>query len=89
MMPNELRAEAAMVDAEEGTDCTTRAALLRGAAEEIERLRAQLHTARGLLDTAIDARESIGPCTNLSHDCSIWLPPAWYDKAREVVEGKP
>lgn len=34
-----LRAEAAMVDSEEGTDCTTRACLLRGAADEIERLR--------------------------------------------------
>lgn len=35
-----LRAEAAMVDAEDGLDsCTTRACLLRGAADEIERLR--------------------------------------------------
>jgi hypothetical protein len=34
-----LRAEAAMVDAEDGLDsCTTRACLLRGAADEIERL---------------------------------------------------
>ena len=42
MTPNELRAEAAAVDYEESTDCTTRACLLRGAADEIERLRAIL-----------------------------------------------
>lgn len=44
MTPDELRAEARMVDAEEGTDCTTRAALLRGAAQEIERLRGLLQS---------------------------------------------
>jgi DNA-directed RNA polymerase specialized sigma24 family protein len=41
--PNELRVEAAMVDSEEGTDCTTRACLLRGAADEIDRLTQRKH----------------------------------------------
>ena len=38
MFTEHLRAEAAMVEAETGSDCSTRAALLMGAADEIDRL---------------------------------------------------
>jgi hypothetical protein len=45
------------VDAEEGTDCTTRACLLRGAAEEIERLCDELTVASNMADKFGDERD--------------------------------
>ena len=48
----------------------------RLAAEEIERLRSENHEIRGLLETAIDARDSQGSVS-----------VAWYEHAREIVEG--
>ena len=62
--------------------------LCQVAADELERLRLQLHTARGLLDTAVDAWESSGRASELAPGTTIWLPTPWFDKARELTVGE-
>lgn len=78
MTPNELRAEADMVDSEEGTDCTTRACLLRGAADEIEKLKNQTLYEGVMPDLSRAAREcgySLFVNGSLRRDCDLIAVP--------------
>lgn len=78
MTPNELRAEADMVDSEEGTDCTTRACLLRGAADEIEKLKKQT-LYEGVMPELVRAARECGYALfvngSLRRDCDVVAVP--------------
>lgn len=63
------------------TDCRTTGAVLR----ELVRLRSQNHELKGLVETVCDAWESGIPVGN-GMTQRLWLPPAWYKRAKEVTK---